>query len=180
MEGKHRQKDRESSSNSSEEASETRLVISHTQQKKPKRAWDPTQPLSNDFSVFTSSFIKTIDPDKTFQYQLPLSFGDFLLDIPRRLGTNEALDAASAALDKAYRRYCSGMPTKAEVFAAYGKAIRALRLCLDDPVKARSPETLAAVMVIQIFQGGRSCYLSAGYSSLRRCKALQNVFLLLQ
>ncbi|KAI9717341.1 MAG: hypothetical protein M1828_007229 [Chrysothrix sp. TS-e1954] len=140
---------------SAESSGDIKIVSIQLQQRREQGSavCEPAKPLSNKFTIFTSAFFHTIDPTTSINYQLPYSFGPFLLGIPRRLGTNEALDAAADALIEAYRQFCSKDVTHVEVaIRKHTHAINALRHCLDDPVKAHSSETLAAIMVLQILQ----------------------------
>jgi hypothetical protein len=80
-------------------------------------------------------------------------YGDFLRHIPARLGRNEALDASADALATTFSTL--HMPQGYQTIDAltkYGRAINSLRLCLDNPVKARMPETMCAVYLIMICQ----------------------------
>lgn len=113
----------------------------------------PSKPLSNRVSLLTSVIAGTISPSTPIRFQLPWSFGDFLYDIPCRIGQNEALDAAADALATAYWRYCGqNSSMHLATLKTHGVAIEALQSCLMDPVKAHSPETLAAIMLLLIRQ----------------------------
>ena len=72
-------------------------------------------------------------------------------DIPRRLGSNEALDAAVGAVTKAYTSYPSRHES-VEVLAAYTHALQNLRICLQDPNRAQTADTLCAIWLIVICQ----------------------------
>lgn len=101
-----------------------------------------------------SAFVGKIDPTADIRYQLVWNFGAYLADIPRRLGTNPALDAASDALVAAHTNFCSnghGVPDYA-FLAKYSRALNVLRDELDDPDKAHSSETLCAIMLLMIIQ----------------------------
>lgn len=112
-----------------------------------------SQPPSNSLSVLTSAFASSISTSIDIRYQLPWSFGGFLQDIPSRLGHNEALDAASDALTTAYARYCGEDSLAAtKTFTKYVYAIESLSKCLRNPATAHAPETLAAIMLILIYQ----------------------------
>lgn len=78
-------------------------------------------------------------------------YGPFLHDIPRRLGSSRALDAAVKSLVAAYP-YFHGREFPPNVFVNFGGSLRALRECLSDPVQARSSNTLCAVYLITICQ----------------------------
>lgn len=105
-----------------------------------------------------SAFAGRIDPTIDMRYQLLLNFGGYLADVPRRLGTNLALDAASDALVAAHTNFCSNGHFVPEygLLAKYSQALNALRDVLDDRDKAYSSETLCAIMVLMIVQVGHN------------------------
>ncbi|KAJ5414734.1 hypothetical protein N7509_001361 [Penicillium cosmopolitanum] len=78
-------------------------------------------------------------------------YGYFLKDIPRRLGSSSALDAAVKALVTAYP-YFHDRDFPPEALMYYGRSLRSLRDTLDDPTEARSVNTLCAVYLITICQ----------------------------
>ena len=92
------------------------------------------------------------DTSTDIRFQLTWNFGGFLLEIPRRLGVNKALDAASEALIAAHARFCTGRLDldDDDLLIQHNRALNALRHELNDEVKAKSSETLAAIMVIMI------------------------------
>ena len=113
----------------------------------------PTHTPCNSLTRLTSAFAKKIDSTVDIRVQLPWNFGPFLEEVPRRLGTNEALDAASDALITAYTGFCAGeVAPSPEVLGKHSRALNSLRRCLDDPVKAHSSETLCAIMMLLIHQ----------------------------
>lgn len=93
------------------------------------------------------------------RYELNI-YGDFLKDIPRRLGRNAALDSSVAALTTSFEAVHTGRQTP-EVFEKYAKALHSLRLCLDDPIEAQSPETLCAIWMVVICQVCRIAFFDA-------------------
>ncbi|KAJ5095007.1 hypothetical protein N7532_007298 [Penicillium argentinense] len=78
-------------------------------------------------------------------------YGYFLKDIPRRLGSSVALDAAVKALVTAYP-YFHARDFPPDALLHYGRSLRALRESLNDPSEARSANTLCAVYIITICQ----------------------------
>ncbi|CAI7643341.1 unnamed protein product [Penicillium glandicola] len=78
-------------------------------------------------------------------------YGPFLRDIPRRLGNSTVLDSAVRALSTAYPFLHTGSYPP-NVLVLYGQSLRALRECLNNPVEARTPNTLCAVYLITICQ----------------------------
>lgn len=115
----------------------------------------PSYALSTALTSLATGLSYSIDPTAPIKIQLPWNFGDFLVEVPRRLGCNKALDAASEALVTAYTNFLrgGGSPTP-EVLRKNGNALLALRQCLDDPVKAYESETLCSTMILMIIQVG--------------------------
>lgn len=106
----------------------------------------------NGITVLRNSFIETMKPTTDLRYNLAWSFGGFLVDIPRRLGVNEALDSAVQALVNSHQDFCAGLGVTSRALAGYSRALRMLRSYLNDPVKARTSETLCSVMVLLMCQ----------------------------
>lgn len=89
------------------------------------------------------------------RYDPSFRYGNFLFAIPRRLGRNKALDAATAALlarhaEAALRQ--DQTVSQAPVVAAYGQALSALRTTLDEPDQASSIETICAILILTFCQ----------------------------
>ncbi|KAL8652272.1 MAG: hypothetical protein Q9226_004341 [Calogaya cf. arnoldii] len=114
----------------------------------------PAWMLSNKTTSLTSALIGRIEEAVDIRFQLPWNFGGYLRQIPRRLGTSPALDAASDALVASHRDFCTGrqLEPDAEVLNKQTRALALLRNELGDDVKARSSETLCAIMVLMITQ----------------------------
>lgn len=110
---------------------------------------------SNQLARLTQAFVSQISLTIDISHQLTGNFGGFLLEVPRRLGTNEALDAAADTLITAHARYCIGqLSPNTEILVKHSRALNALRMCLNDPAKARSSETLCSVMLLSICEVG--------------------------
>lgn len=83
------------------------------------------------------------------RFNLFWNYGGYMRDIPQRLGYNEALDAAVEAMTSAHLDICAGGAIITHrTLSLYTEALGALRVCLDNVDKARSPETLCAVMLL--------------------------------
>lgn len=113
---------------------------------------------SNEINRLTSSYLKTIKRTTDMRYNLVWSLGGYLVDIPARLGRNEALDASVKALVAGHSYYCSREKPVDEALTSYSHALRALRNCLDDPAIARTSETLCAAMLMNICQVSYPCH----------------------
>jgi hypothetical protein len=97
------------------------------------------------FSGFMS-FLGVTDLRYDFTY-----YGGFLKDIPRRLGTNDALDASVSALASAFPSLYTQKKTP-EMLERYIFALKTLRITLHDPVKAYTSNTLCAIYLMEICQ----------------------------
>lgn len=123
----------------------------------------PAMPPSSELTLLLNAFMTTIKPSTDFRYNLRWSYGLFLTDIPQRLGSNEALDCSVDAVTTAHASFCTHRIASVEALAKYSRALQVLRVCLDDPVKAHSSNTLCAVMMLlicQAFLGPRDGYWS--------------------
>lgn len=112
-------------------------------------------------SLLASALIRKIGTSCDLRYNLSWSYGGFIEDIPRRIGTNEALDTAVAALVSAHSHFSSnsGSLTLVESLTKYSHALKALRRYLDNPVRARQSETLCGVMLLLICQSFLSTHV---------------------
>ncbi|KFY02305.1 hypothetical protein O988_02232 [Pseudogymnoascus sp. VKM F-3808] len=108
---------------------------------------------SSKLTLATDEFVGTIKMSTSVRYNLVYWYGEFLKDIPARLGRNGALDTAVEALTAAHSSFCLYHRATPEALVKYSTALRTLRFYLDDPVKASSSETLCAVMLLLICQG---------------------------
>ncbi|KPM44540.1 hypothetical protein AK830_g1978 [Neonectria ditissima] len=79
-------------------------------------------------------------------------YGNFLQNIPQRLGTNKALDAAVDAFVTAGSTFHSDQHSLMAI-SKYGRALKALRDCLDDPVRGRTVDTMCAIYLVMVVQG---------------------------
>ncbi|KAL9474038.1 hypothetical protein ACSS6W_008418 [Trichoderma asperelloides] len=104
-------------------------------------------------SARSGAFISLLDiTDPSYDLRC---YGPWFKDLPRRLGTNEALDAAVEAMVGFYphlRRHEQSSLSRGSL-VKYVNALQALRTCLNDPQKASKAETLCAVYILLICQG---------------------------
>ncbi|KIX10626.1 uncharacterized protein Z518_01710 [Rhinocladiella mackenziei CBS 650.93] len=112
-----------------------------------------SSPPSNALTILVSGFAERVQPATNLKYNLIWAYGGFLLQVPKRLGSNEALDAAASCLITAHQRLIiAGGDVIPQALAKYSQALNALRKCLDDPVEACSANTLCAVMILLMCQ----------------------------
>ncbi|KAF4960617.1 hypothetical protein FSARC_10431 [Fusarium sarcochroum] len=107
---------------------------------------------SNPTTIVTHTLVSRLEITD-LRYDITC-YGDFLRHIPARLGRNEALDASADALATTFSTLHrpQGYQT-VDALTKYVRAINSLRICLDNPQKARMPETMCAVYLIMICQG---------------------------
>lgn len=111
--------------------------------------------LSNDHTRRVGAFVDKIKPSTGVKFNLAWTFGNYLVDVPARLGTNDALDKAADAVLTALERFSfSGTPGQMtpRMLEKYTLALAALRTSLDDSVAAKSCETLCAIMLLLMCQ----------------------------
>jgi hypothetical protein len=110
----------------------------------------------NNLTLLTHAFVDTMKLSTDLRYNLAWTYGFFLEDVPRRLGSNEALDTSADALASAHLSYCTHRVVSVEVLRKYSNALSKLRICLDDPMKACTSDTLCAVSLLLICQVSKS------------------------
>jgi hypothetical protein len=111
-----------------------------------------------------NALVRTIKPSTDFRYNILWTYGGYFEDIPRRLGTNEALDASVKVLISAHSNMCMHrLRVDRHTLGLYSDALKTLRVCLDDCVKACTAETLCAVSLLLICQVGMPLFHSVRY-----------------
>ena len=109
---------------------------------------------SNESTLLTIALVEKFHITYDLRYHLSWTYGDFLEAIPPRLGTNEALDTATASLLAAHAHLGSSQRhlTSIHTLSKYTTALTTLRRTLNDPVLAAQPETLCAIYLLLISQ----------------------------
>ena len=107
----------------------------------------PSRRLSNKNTSLISAFIGRIEEIVEIRVQLLWNFGVYMREVPRRLGTSAALDAASDALVVSHREFCMArrFGSNHQVLYKHTCALAILRNQLGDTVKARLSETLCCM-----------------------------------
>lgn len=109
--------------------------------------------VSNEIETLAAALVAVVQPSTNVRWNVAWTYGDFLLDVPKRLGTNKALDAAVKSLLSAYTDMCVDKTrVSSKTLTLYGKAVSSLRSCLDDAETASTTETLSAVYMIIVQQ----------------------------
>lgn len=120
-------------------------------------------PVSNsDTTLVVSGLIPMLEVTD-LRYDLTY-YGGFLKDIPRRLGTNGALDASVSALASAFPSLHTHQRSP-EMLDKYVQALKTLRVYLSDPAKAYTSNTLCAIYLIEICQVRNMIVISNEISS---------------
>lgn len=118
-------------------------------------------------SLLINALVGKLKAPNDLRYDLSWAYGGFIEDIPRRIGTNEALDSAVAALVSSHSYLGSHRGTDSfnpiEGLTKYSRALKTLRINLNDPAIACKAETLCAVMLLLICQSFLGTYV--GYCS---------------
>jgi hypothetical protein len=109
----------------------------------------PASPLSNETSLDLAKLVTALQiTDVRFDLTI---YGDFLTDIPRRLGQSKALDEAVRAITGTVESIYPRQPSP-QVLAQYSKALYALRDALNNPAEAVSANTLCAIYLVMVCQ----------------------------
>lgn len=112
-------------------------------------ACSPSPTLRSEIAVIAENLIQILQiDDPRF---CVAGIGGFVADIPRRLGTNEALDAGVKAFSAVMLAVRTGRP-KTSMFAEYGRALSVLRKLSVTPKKVETVETLCAMYLLTICQ----------------------------
>ncbi|KAF2120051.1 hypothetical protein BDV96DRAFT_641911 [Lophiotrema nucula] len=107
--------------------------------------------LTSTSMSISNDFISTLGMNK-LEFQLTTMGAHLFWQIPQRVGSNEAFDASVQAMTSArYSLKVRGSQINAR--AKYGRALSALRKCLQDPEKASTASTLCAIFLLSICQG---------------------------
>lgn len=106
----------------------------------------------NESYLLAQSLIAQLRPDDDLRYSITWIWGGHLADLPCRIGKNSALDAAVAVLLEVHHDYCTfaSNENNQKLLENYTKAIRAVRLMLQDEARAREAETLCAIMTLSL------------------------------
>ncbi|KAF5553813.1 hypothetical protein FMEXI_2247 [Fusarium mexicanum] len=112
----------------------------------------PAETLSNDTTRLTAEFISLMEiDDDRFGFE---AYGPyFFADLPRRMGSNSALDTTTSAMIASFQAIRLRKTADKKTFSLYGKALRSLQGCLSDenqPVMLKL-ELVLMVMLCQIY-----------------------------
>jgi len=102
---------------------------------------------SNETTAIASAFIFILEVTD-LRYDLSC-YGPFLKDIPERLGSNIALDASVNVLTSAFPTLYTRQQSL-ETLSRYVNALKALRICLNDPLQVWTANTLCAIYLLVI------------------------------
>lgn len=144
---------------------EHKVVVRSTGLQQPKASLAPLRGLpqspSNETTAIASAFIFALEV-KDPRYDLSC-YGEFLEEIPKRLGSNIALDASVDVLTSAFSSLYTHQRSLTTL-SKYVNALKTLRTCLDDPLQAPTAHTLCAIYLLMICQVGTTSSLE--YTSL--------------
>ncbi|KAH7022001.1 hypothetical protein EDB80DRAFT_805562 [Ilyonectria destructans] len=94
----------------------------------------PRPSLSNETTKVASSFVHILGVEDV-RYNIRSFGGQFFLDLPRRVGSNPALDLSVSALVASFNTHLCKHP-KVDALAVYGDALEALRMSLANPAQS--------------------------------------------
>ncbi|CAI6235360.1 unnamed protein product [Periconia digitata] len=106
--------------------------------------------LSNQTDHIRNSFIDAFRVSK-LGYQFELVGGSLFPEIPKRLGSNDALDQSASALVGAYKYITTGEGER-EAQEKYGMALRTLRVTLQNLKQGATADTLTTIWLLMLCQ----------------------------
>ena len=113
----------------------------------------PSRSPSSEAQSLATQFTRLIDGRTDVRFNLEFMYGDFVNDVPSRLGVNAALDAVAALLINAHSEVCTGhRQISIRTISLYSTALASLRTCLGTYKSASSTETLCAVLLLLLCQ----------------------------
>ena len=109
-------------------------------------------PLQSPTDVLACQFFETFRPDLP-QGKSLASFGKYIAEVPRRVGSNKACDLAVKSICLAHGSLLTGGEQSiVSSRIQYGKALVELQVCLNDREQAFSANTLCAIMLLTIYE----------------------------
>lgn len=110
----------------------------------------PSSPPSNAITLATGAFVAVLEVDDP-RYDVT-GWTVFLKDIPRRMGTNDVLDASAKTFAHTLSAVQSKQPQSVENLSQFGKALHLLRGSLMED-KNQIVDSLCAIYLILLCQG---------------------------
>jgi hypothetical protein len=80
------------------------------------------------------------------------TYGWFVQDLPRRIGSNEPLDAAITAFISGFGTLQDKTKSKVDALDRYGFALKALRKTMQNPAQANPADNMCSIYLIAICQ----------------------------
>lgn len=120
------------------------VVVRHAQEA-------PIPPHLDDKNSLTACRLISLCQVSDLSYDISI-YGDYFRFIPRRLGTNQTLDAVVTAFVSAHPTLYT-KETSTEALAAYGTALKSLTKALNDGSQRVSPDLLCSLQMLNVCQG---------------------------
>ncbi|KAF5542990.1 hypothetical protein FMEXI_7226 [Fusarium mexicanum] len=118
--------------------------------KHSKAVAGPSSALSNDKTLVAGSLVHILEFDNP-GYDIS-TYGWFVKDLPRHVGSSKPLDAAIAAFVTGFAPLKDRSVSKVEALDKYVFALRGLREAMQDPEKAFSADNMCSIYLISICQ----------------------------
>ncbi|KAF4439114.1 hypothetical protein F53441_12665 [Fusarium austroafricanum] len=110
----------------------------------------PSSGLSNDKTLTAANLVHIIDLDNP-GYDIS-TYGWFVKDLPRHIGSSKPLDAAITAFVTGFGTMRDKNLSKVNALDRYVYALKALRESMQDPVQAFSTDNMCSIYLISICQ----------------------------
>lgn len=116
----------------------------------PSKNTIPNAVPSNARNLLAQNLVAQLQPANDLRYSVTWMWGPHMNDLPRRIGTSAVLDAAIntlLAVNHDIRTFLSQFDERV-LLQAYHRAVRCIRVRLQDSAAMDDPETLCAVLML--------------------------------
>lgn len=110
----------------------------------------PSSALSNDKTLVAGNLVHILEFDNP-GYDIS-TYGWFVKDLPRHVGSSKQLDAAITAFVTGFRPLKDRSVSKVDALDKYVFALKALRESMQDPAQAFSADNMCSIYLISICQ----------------------------
>ncbi|WXC54165.1 hypothetical protein SNK03_000170 [Fusarium graminearum] len=110
----------------------------------------PAPVLSNERTLISGNLVHILNlDDPAFDIS---TFGSFVVDLPRHVGSSKSLDAAISAFIAGFGTLQNRTLSKVNALDRYVFALKTLRETMNDPIQANTKDNMCAIYLVAICQ----------------------------
>lgn len=110
----------------------------------------PAPVLSNERTLISGNLVHILNLDEpAFDIS---TFGSFVVDLPRHVGSSKSLDAAISAFIAGFGTLQNRTLSKVNALDRYVFALKTLRETMNDPIQANTKDNMCAIYLVAICQ----------------------------